>query len=363
METGATPRLRSLTTIHDVAEAAGVSIGTVSKALRGKGRLREETRARIRLVADQLSFRPNELAQSLHRKRSFTVGLLSNDSYGRFSIPLMEGIQEALANAGMSVFLCAAFDDPARERQHVGSLLSKRVDGVIVTSRRTDPRAPVEVDNHDIPVLYAFTRVEDADALCLVPDDFGGARLAVEHLIRTGRRRIAHITGPERFESVRLRRDGFRAALDDAGLAARADHVLTGAWSELWGHEAVERMLAGGRAFDAIFCGSDQIARGVVDMLREKGVAVPGDVAIVGFDNWEVVATATRPPLTTIDMNLHDLGREAGIALLAMIDGVRETGVRKIPCKIVVRQSCGGGLDRVDVVQQPTATRRKGRMA
>ena len=337
-------RQRGLTTIRDVAEAAGVSIGTASKALRGQGSLRDETRLRVREAADRLGFRPNDLAQSLHRKKSFTVGLLSNDSYGRFTIPLLEGIQQSLASAGVSVFVCNAFDDTMREEKLIDSLLSKRVDGIIVTSRRTDPRPAIDLRNAGVPLLYAFTRVQNDDALCLVPDDLGGARLGVEHLIARGRRHIAHITGPERFESVRLRREAYQAVLREHGLAYDPDKVLVGEWSETWGHEAVARLFgdgAGGRDIDAIFCGSDQIARGAVDALRERGIRVPQDVAIVGFDNWEIVAAATRPPLTTIDMNLQELGREAGTAVLSMIDGGHRTGTKRIPCKLIVRDSCG----------------------
>ncbi|HEY1722078.1 MAG TPA: LacI family DNA-binding transcriptional regulator [Magnetospirillaceae bacterium] len=340
-----THRQRGLTTIRDVAAAAGVSIGTASKALRGQGSLRDETRLRVREAADRLGFRPNDLAQSLHRKKSFTVGLLSNDSYGRFTIPLLEGIEQSLASAGVSVFVCNAFDDTAREEKLIDSLLSKRVDGIIVTSRRTDPRTAVDLHNAGVPLLYAFTRVQSEEAFCLVPDDLGGARLGVEHLIKNGRRRIAHISGPERFESVRLRRDAYQAVLQEHGLPHDSSKVLIGAWSESWGHEAVAKLFGGGATghdIDAIFCGSDQIARGVVDALRERGVRVPQDVAIVGFDNWEIVAAATRPPLTTIDMNLQELGREAGSAVLSMIDGGHRTGTIRIPCKLVVRDSCGG---------------------
>ncbi len=337
---GPAPR-RRLTTIRDVAKAAGVSIGTVSKALRGQGRLRDETRERVRAAAESLGFRPNDLAHSLHRKKSFTIGLLSNDSYGRFTIPILEGIQQALAGAGVSVFLCNAFDDPARERQLVDSLLAKRVDGIIVTSRRTDPRPAVDLGNAGVPLLYAFTRVSDPGALCLVPDDHGGASLGVEHLVASGRRRIAHVTGPERFESVRLRRAGYEDVLRTHGLhPPRA--ALVGEWSEAWGREAANRLLDGGQDVDAIFCGSDLIARGVIDGLRERGIAVPDDVAIVGFDNWDVVALATRPPLTTVDMNMRALGSEAGTALLDLIDGGHAAGTRRIPCSLVVRQSCGG---------------------
>ena len=341
MASNASARNRPPSTIREVAAAAGVSIGTASKALRGQGQLREDTRERVRLVAEQLSFRPNDLAQSLHRKKSFTVGLLSNDSYGRFTIPILEGIQEALANAGVSVFLCNAFDDPARERQHVHSLLSKRVDGVIVTSRRTDPRPPVDLENSGLPLLYAFTRINDPDASVWCPT-MSVARASPPNICSRSAGAELPITGPERFESARLRREGFEAALTGHGVTPDPAHILMGPWSEMWGHEAIARLMEVAPDIDAIFCGSDQIARGTVDALRERGVRVPDDIAIVGYDNWEVVAAATRPPLTTIDMNLRELGREAGALMLGSIDGRHAAGTRRIPCRLIVRQSCGG---------------------
>jgi LacI family transcriptional regulator len=340
------PTRKPPSTIWDVARAAGVSVGTVSKALNGRGQLRNETRTLVRSVADQLGFRPNDLAQSLLRKRSFTVGLISTDSYGRFSIPVLEGIEGALEASRLSVFLCNATDDPVRERQHIESMLAKRVDGIIVTARRTDPRPPVALAGTSVPVLYAFAQVVDPSALCLLPDDFGGARMAGEHLAGLGRRRIAHITGPERFEAVRQRRDGFKAALEARDLPCDPERTLCGAWSEAWGREAAARVLASHEPVDAIFCGSDQIARGAVDALIGAGVSVPDDIAVVGFDNWEIIAAATRPPLTTVDMNLHELGRQAGLRLLALIDGRSETGVVRLPCRLVVRESCGGPMNR-----------------
>ena len=170
-------------TIRDVAEAAGVSYGTVSKSLNGTGQLRAETRALVRSTAERLGFRPNGLAQSLLRRRSFTVGLISTDRYGRFSIPVLEGIEDALGSASISVFLCSAADDPERERQHVESLLAKRVDGIIVTARRADPRPPLHCAHLGPPVLYAFARVNDPKAQCLLHDDFGGGKLAGDHLV------------------------------------------------------------------------------------------------------------------------------------------------------------------------------------
>jgi LacI family transcriptional regulator len=330
-------------TLRDVAQRAGVSIGTASKALNGGGKLSDETRERVVACARALGFRPNDLAQSLHRGQSFTVGAISNDSFGRFAMPIMQGLEECLSDRSMSVFLCNAFDDPVREAKHVESLLGKRVDGIVVTGRRGDPRRPLQVHAPGLPVVYVYSQIDDASALCLLPDDEGGAALAASHLASLGRRRIAHVTGPERFEAVRLRRAGFQHALAQAGLAARPPVVLSGDWSESWGREAVERLLADARtAPDAIFCGNDQIARGAVDALRERGVGVPDDVAVVGFDNWLIVAEACRPPLTTIDMNLQQLGREAGHRLIELIAGKRLAGTHRLPCSLVVRASCGG---------------------
>jgi len=335
------PRQPALPTIYDVARAAGVAIGTASKALNGQGKLRPETRTRVQDAAERLGFRPNDLAQSLLRGRSFTVGLLTTDSYGRFSIPLMQGIEDALGAARIAVFLCDARDDPARERQYIETLLSKKVDGIIVTARRTDPRPPLAVEASRIPVLYAYTQVTEGDTLCLLPDDAQGGRLATEQLLLAGRRRLAHVTGPERFESVRLRREGMYQALTAHDVDISTERILSGPWQEMWGHEAVARLFDVDRRVDGIFCGSDLIARGVVDALRERGARVPDDVAVVGFDNWEIIAAATRPSLTTVDTQLHDLGRMAGLRLRAMIGGARESGVVRLPCRLVVRDSCG----------------------
>ncbi|THD48097.1 MAG: LacI family transcriptional regulator, partial [Bradyrhizobium sp.] len=201
-------RASGVRTIRDVARLAGVSIGTASKALNANGRVSAETRAKILGVAKAIGYRPNALAQSLHRARSMTVGILSTDSFGRFSFPIVAAIERRLFDQGVAVFMCNATDDPARERRHVEQLLGKRVDGLVVTARRVDRRDPIAPTVGGVPTIYVFSRVEHPDAFCLLPDDEGGAKLAVKHLATLGRRRIASITGPERFEAVRLRDDG-----------------------------------------------------------------------------------------------------------------------------------------------------------
>ena len=325
-------------TIKDVALAAGVSIGTVSKVMNNTGTIAPATRERVAGVARQLQFRPNTLAQSLHSGLSGSIGLISNDSFGRFTMPIMEGLEAVLALAGVGVFMCNATEDPAREQLHLEQLLAKQIDGLVVTARRSDYRPSVRLGGLGVPVIYVFAHSDDPDALTLLPDDEGGARLAVDHLLQTGRRRIAHITGPAHFEAVVLRQAGYHDALTRAGLAPLP--TLHGKWSERWGREAVARLIAPGAIPpDAILCGNDQIARGAADALREAGLRVPQDVALVGFDNWGVMAEACRPPLSSVDMRLHDLGAEAGRRMLAMIGGTQERGLERLPCTLVVRAS------------------------
>jgi len=318
-----------------------VSVGTVSKALNGRGRLRAETRQRVQAEAERLEFRPNDLIKSLLRGRTFTVGLITTDYFGRFNMPVVSGIEDALGSAEILVFLCNVRDDPVRERQVISALLAKKVDGIIVMGRSVDPRPPINVGLSGPPVVYAFSRVPDPIALCLLPDDAQGARLATEHLLRIGRRHLAHITGPADREAVAWRREGMGSVLRQHGIGLPESRVLYGTWTEGWGYDAVGRLLELDAGVDAIFCGSDIIARGVLDGLRERGRSIPADVAVVGFDNWEIIATQTRPPLTTIDMNLHDLGCVAAERLLTMVEGAQDSGIVRLPCSLVVRESSG----------------------
>ena len=332
---------RERATIRDVAAEAGVSIATVSKALNGRGRMTAETRERVLGAAKALNFRPNALARGLHTKRSFTVGLLTDDVYGRFALPVMQGVTEGLIDHGVSVFLCALEENPVLAQSHLDALIEKQVDGIVVAGRRVDRILPVDFGGLTVPVVHVMSE-GGADRVSFLPDEEQGARAAVAHLAGLGRRRIAHVTGPERFRVARERAEGWQAALAEAGLRPHGPGAMYGRWSEAWGHEAVAALWAGPEAPDAVFCGNDQIARGVTDALRERRVRVPGDVAVVGFDNWEIVAEETRPPLSSVDMNLRELGRQAGLALLQQINGAEVVpGVRRLPCTLKVRASSG----------------------
>jgi LacI family transcriptional regulator len=324
-------------TISDVAALAGVSVGTASKALNGRGSLREETRQRVQDAAQQLSFQANAAARALNSGRTYTVGMITTDSIGRFSIPVMIGAEDALGAGQMSVFLCDGRDDPIREQYYLRTLLSRNVDGIIVTGRRTKARPPIGRDL-PVPVVYAFISSTDPDDCSVVPDEADGARKAVEHLLAIGRRRIAHITGPEHHHSALVRSAAAAERIAAQGLEPIGEPMF-GEWTEAWGRQAAGMLLASGREFDAVFAGSDQVARGVSDTLRAAGRRVPEDVALIGFDNWDVMALGCQPQLTSLDMDLEGLGRAAANLLLDAINGRPAPGKHVRPCRLVVRAS------------------------
>ncbi|MGQ7297266.1 LacI family DNA-binding transcriptional regulator [Quadrisphaera sp. KR29] len=328
---------RSVARIVDVAALAGVSPGTASKALNGTGQLRAETVQRVRRAADQLGFTPDGVGRALSSGRSFTVGLVTTDSFGRFTIPVLQGAEDALGAGDMAVLLCDTRDDALREKHQLRMLASRRVDGIIVTGRRTDPRPPVEVPG-PVPVVYAFQPSAREGDTSVVVDDAGGAAQAARHLLELGRRRVGHVTGWPEHHSARTRAAAVAGALGDA----LAGEPLFGAWSEQWGRQAVDVLLRRHPDLDAVSCGSDQIARGACDRLRELGRSVPEDVAVTGVDDWEVMALACRPPLTTVDLRLAEVGRRAAQLLLDAVDG-REVPPRTVlPAQLVLRASTLG---------------------
>lgn len=325
-------------TLQDVAHAAGVTIGTASKAINGRGKLSQETRERVRTEARRLGFRFRELEQDALVGQRAMIGVLTTDIYGRFSLPLVMGLEEAFGSRPISAVL-SVLRDPEQEKDHIQMLLERKVDGIVVSARREDPRSPIDLGKASIPVIYAHTQVVDSNALCVLPDDAQGARLAVEHLIQAGRRQIAHITGPGYFEAVRLRETALRQVLNEHALPLPDPRVLSGPWQESWGYTSAQYLLKQDPGIDAIFCGSDQIARGAVDALHQMGIRIPDDVAIVGFDNWEPIACATSPQLTTVDMNLEAIGHYVGQSMLDLRAGKLRGGIVRLPCKLIIRAS------------------------
>lgn len=326
--------------LADVARLAGVSIATASKALNGREQVREETRQKVILAAEQLSFRPNVLARQLQQGRSGTVGLVTHDLEGRFSIPILMGAEDEAGTGEVSVLLCDARGDKLRERYHVQALLGRRVDGLIVVGARPDVRP--SLGGLPVPVVYAYAPSADSRDMSQVSDNVEAGQRVAEHLIARGRRRIAIVGGEESYGAARERVEGATRALAAAGLEPLGGQASYGSWDEAWGRTAVETVIATHPDVDAVICGSDQIARGALDILREHGMRVPEDVAVTGHDNWEALVAHSRPELTSVDMNLEELGRRAAARLFAAIEGRPSPGVEAVSPRLVERASTRG---------------------
>ncbi|MGC5013203.1 LacI family DNA-binding transcriptional regulator [Streptosporangium sp. DT93] len=327
-------------TLTDVARRAGVSVATASKALNNRSEVADATRSRVRRAAAELSFRAAAAPGPPAAARARTVGLLTDERDGRFSMQVLLGVERSLGGEGMSAVLCDARGDPRRREHYLRSLTAGQVDGFVIVGEDNDVRPSLTRDA-GVPVVYVYGESDDPADLSLLADDAGGARLAAEHLLSLSRRRIGHITGPESYRATRDRLAALRGVLDDHGLGLAGGGPLHGEWSRRWGRSATRALLTAEPRVDAIFCGNDQIADGACQALAQLGRTIPGDVAVVGYDNWTALAADCQPPLTTVDPGLERLGATAVRYLSAALDGHRASGVVRAPGRLVVRASTG----------------------
>jgi LacI family transcriptional regulator len=325
-----------------VAEAAGVSMSTASKAINGRGRISAATRRRILDSARELGF----VASSGPGRQPVTsVGVLAADLESRFSLPILDGLEDGLSSSSSFVHLCNARGDRLRERHQLNALLDRRVDGLIVVGGRTEERDPVGEDL-PVPVVYVHSRSRSPRDTSLVVDDAQGGRLQVEHLATLGRTRVAHISGRPQYRVAADRRAGVLQSAEALGVRLVAD-LADGPRTALWGRSAMLRILddVGVGGVDAVVCDSDAIALGVIDRLRRMSVRVPEDVAVVGYENFGPLVWNSDPSTTSVDLKLEEMGREAARRLHgALAGGGLEPGVVAMPCELVPRGSTTPGL-------------------
>lgn len=330
-------------TIRDVAQLAGVAPGTVSKVLNNAPHISEETKARVEEAVRKLNFRRNTIARSLKMSHTATLGLITDDLEGVFTMSMMRGVEAVASAQGFSVFLCNSYGDMAREKDHLQVLLDKQVDGIILLSGyKVHERGAPALDLGQVPTVYLYQYTRAVSASCIIPDDLGGGVIATRHLLELGRRRIGFLNGPPHYEATHRRLDGYRQELTTHGVAFDPALVRVGKWNEASGYQMTHELLALSDLPDALFCASDSLAVGALEALRERGVRVPEDIAVVGFDNRNF-AKYQRPPLTTVALPLVEMGTKAGQLLIDAIHtgSPQQAELIEVECQLVVRQSCG----------------------
>lgn len=337
---------RRAVSIQDIARAAGVSHATVSRALHDNLLISAAVRARIRLLAEQMGYTPNAVAQSLKRQRTRTIGLVVTSISDPFVGLVVRGIDELAQRANLSVFLSVSYNDPDREMAAIETFHRRRVDGVISAAAQISARYNERLANVRVPTVLINHQAEAHSELLhsVDVDDYDGARQAVNHLIGLGHKAIGYLGAGNRPLSNRRRLAGYNDALQGARIQPNPAWVKVAPPENRLHSQDVDagrELLPGllGTGATAVFCYNDMIAVGALMACRELGIRVPGQFSVVGFDDIET-AQYVSPALTTIRQPMLRLGELATEMLLDLLDG-RPVENRVLATELICRASAG----------------------
>lgn len=327
-------------TLQSIAEAAGVHRSTAARALdpAQAHRISPEVVEKVRTEALRQGYRRDAIAASLRTGRSRLVGVVLPDLANPVFAPILDGIGAALAQGGYSMLVAEGGADEGRQVAIVEELIARRVDGlVLATVRRSDPVLTVCL-GAGVPTVLVNRAEDDLRAATVVSDDIGGMRLAVEHLVALGHRRIGHLAGSEALSTGVLRRRGFEAAMASAGLDASAVSVAP-AYSRPLGQAATAFLLDTWPGLTAVAASNDLLALGAYQELKQRGLSCPDDISVVGYNDMPLV-DMVDPPLTTVRIAHAEMGRTAAQQLLERLsDADVATRMQFMPVELVVRAS------------------------
>ncbi|MFV9504380.1 MAG: LacI family DNA-binding transcriptional regulator [Oscillochloridaceae bacterium umkhey_bin13] len=323
-------------TVSDIARIAQVSPSTVSRVLTGSSPVHPAKSAAVLAAIERLNFRPNLTARALARGKSMVVGILTQSMASQFYGELAQGIEDGLANSGYQCVFASGHWEPSSEKAALDLLLARQVDGLIVLGGE-HPDAALRTLSTQIPVIAVGRQIEGLTANCLRVANVEGSRQAVQHLIDLGHRRIAHVSGISNHFDAYERREGYEQALRTAGLPLDERLIVEGSFTEQSGMLALETLLARGAPFSAIFAANDQMAYGVRLGLYRRGLRVPEEVSLIGFDDL-LGSAYTTPPLTTVRQHMLDQGRAAAQGLLRLLAD-QPPELRAVRTELVIRES------------------------
>jgi len=326
-------------TIADVAERAKVSIATGSRVLNGTAAVQAEKAERVRLAMDELQFVPRHAARVLASRKTNTIGLVFSEIRGAFFPHLLKGIEAELRLAGYELLIYSTDSQHPNQRKPIGE---HNTDGLLVFTTSLSPDELKRFYNINFPlVLLHETPPEGMNIPVITIENKDGAEMLVSHLIeKHGRRRIVFLRGPEGHEDSRWRERGYCEALGSHGIPFDPNLVSSGEFDEETGFLAIQKLLADGIEFDAVFAGDDDAAMGVYRALKTAGRLIPNDVAVVGFDDVQF-SRYISPPLTTIRAPIEEVGREAVRQLIRQLNGGQAQALTLMRTELVIRESCG----------------------
>lgn len=308
--------------LNTIAEHLGLSTSTVSRALADHAGISEATKARVRQLAEELNYLPNHLAASLRKGRSNTLGVIVPHINGYFFPAVMNGIEKVASQAGFNVMMCQSNEDVRRERQNIATLLAAQVEGIILSLSATTHQQVghfEQAQQQGTPLVFFDRMPELPNSTAVVLDDFKGAYQAVTHLIEQGCTRIAHLAGPQQLNTSRNRFLGYQEALRAHGLPLLDELVYQLPSSKLEdGRAGMAQLLTLPTPPDGVFAAYAFSAAGALEVLHQKNLRVPQDVALACFSN-EPFTTMTQPSLTAVDQRADQMGETAVRLLLQLL--------------------------------------------
>ena len=333
-------REKTRVTIREVARRAGVSVASVSRVFNNSDLVVKQTEEKIRSVARRLNYVPNASARSLSMKRTETIGMLLPDMHGEFFSEIIRGA-DAIAHKERYHLLVSASHSNKEELETAIKMMSSRVDGFILMSPHLDSETLVAEYLNSIPtvVLSSSKARRTHDSIRI--DNVDGARQVMRHLLSLGHRRIAIVKGDRGNEDGEERLAGYHAELRANGIDAKEELIVAGDFTEPSGYAAGRVLLELKNRPTAVFASNDEMAIGVLRYLRERGVSVPDEIAVAGFDDIQI-SSLIHPSLTSIHVNISELGSLAVERLLLLLNtGQRHTSTKRVvlPATLVVRES------------------------
>jgi DNA-binding LacI/PurR family transcriptional regulator len=337
--------------IREVARLAKVSTATVSRTINGSDKVTPKTKERVQRAIEELRFYPNTWARALGSGRSSLYGLIISDITNPFFPELVKSFEDMAVQHGREVLVANTSYDPARMKVCVSRMLQRKVDGVAIMTSEMDERLIVEFESRGIPLVFLDTGLVHALASNILVDYAAGVEAAMDHLATLGHTRIAFIAGPATLRSARIRRDAYLRFMEQKGLGAAC--VEQGNHQVMGGHEAMARLLDTKPLPTAVLCSNDMTAIGALGAIHERGLRVPDDISIAGFDDIAISAF-THPALTTVRLSREEIARLAFRALYASRDGVAGAEFTVRPT-LVVRRSTGPAPSTHSKPQRPGA--------
>ncbi len=324
------------TTIHDIAKRAGVSISTVSRVLNDNKSVREGSRQAVLDAVRELNYHPNIFASGLAGGQSKTIGIITQYISSPFFDMILRGILDEMTGGNYHPLFADGQWQEDKERRSLETFIDRRVDGLVILGGVL-PEDELIAISQRLPLIVIGRDIKAIQDRCIPLDNYGGAYAATQHLIQQGHRNIIHLTGILRHEDAQQRLAGYRQAMADANLSNDDKLIVEGDFSEQSGVMVAERLLNNGPTFTAIFAANDQMAMGLRLTLYRRGIRVPEDVSLIGFDNQPASAFLT-PPLTTVGQPALAIGKSAAKRILAKIQD-QEEEIKHFKAKLMIRDS------------------------